>query len=98
MSIRGIAAWRQMQNWFNSQAAVTQQDTSLNNAANSAFTTAQSNYFQNLATLTAQAVLKREQSAAKAQTAALQALVNSANSAGGTNGANGTGGSVNILA
>jgi hypothetical protein len=93
MSIRGIAAWRQMQNWFNSQAAVTQQDTSLNNAANSSFTTAQSSYFQNLATLTAQAVLKREQSEAQTQTAALQTLINSANSATGTSGS-----SVNILA
>jgi hypothetical protein len=92
MSIREIAAWRQMQNWFNSQAAITQQDTSANDSANSSFTTAQSNYYQNSATLTAQAVLKREQSDAQTQTAALQTLVNEANSASGT------GSSVNILA
>jgi hypothetical protein len=95
MSIRQIAAWRQMQNWFNSQAAITQQDTSLNNAANSSFTTAQSNYYQNSASLTAQAVLNREQNEAQTQSTALQTLVNEADNADSTSS---TGSSVNILA
>jgi hypothetical protein len=86
MSIRGIAAWRQMQNWFASQAAVTQQDASVSYAANSAFTTAQSNYFQNLANLTEQQALKRVQAEAQAKSAALQKLIN------------GVGGSVNKVA
>ena len=77
MSIRAIAGWRQMQNWFNSQAAITQQDAAVNDAANNAFTTAQSNYFQNLATLTEQVALKRVQDQAQAKSAALQTLINS---------------------
>ncbi|HEV2955553.1 MAG TPA: hypothetical protein VGX95_05505 [Xanthobacteraceae bacterium] len=77
MSIRGIAAWRQMQNWFSSQAAITQQDASVNDAANNAFTTAQSNYFQNLASLTEQQALKRVQAQAQAKAAALKSLINS---------------------
>ncbi len=77
MSIRAVAGWRQMQNWFNSQAAITQQDASVNDAANNAFTTAQSNYFQNLASLTEQAALKRIQDQAKAKASALQTLIKS---------------------
>ena len=77
MSIRGIAGWRQMQNWFNSQAAITQQDASVHDAANSAFTATQQNYYQNLANLTAQQVLKRVQAQAQAKGAALKTLINS---------------------
>ena len=76
MSIRAIAGWRQMQNWFNSQAAITQQDASVHDGANSAFTAAQQNYFQNLASLTEQQALKRVQAQAKAKAAALQTLLN----------------------
>ena len=77
MSIRAVAGWRQMQNWFNSQAAITQQDSSMHDAANAAFATAQSNYFQNLANLTEQQALKRVQAQAQAKSAALKALINS---------------------
>jgi len=84
MSIRGIAGWRpigggsfNLNNWLNSQAAVTQQDLSANDAANSAFTTAQSNYFQNLSSLTEQAALERVQAEVKAKQAALQQLISS---------------------
>ncbi|HML12617.1 MAG TPA: hypothetical protein VK456_04885 [Xanthobacteraceae bacterium] len=101
MSVRSVGAWRSAFNldkWLNYQGAAAQQDTSLNNAANSAFATAQTNYFQNSATLTAQAVLKREQAAAQTQTAALQTLLNEANSAGGTGSSGSSGSSVNILA
>jgi hypothetical protein len=80
MSIRAVAGWRQMQNWFNSQAAITQQDSSLHDAANAAFATAQSNYYQNLANLAGQAALKRVQAQAKAKSAALQTLINSVGS------------------
>lgn len=80
MSIRAITGWRQMQNWFASQAAITQQDASVNDAANSAFTTAQSNYFQNLASLTEQAALKRVQAEVKAKQAALKKLISSVGS------------------
>jgi hypothetical protein len=80
MSVRPIAAWRQMNNWFNSQAAVTQQDMSANNSANSAFATAQSNYVQNLANLTGNAALKRVQAQGQAASAQLQALINSVGS------------------
>jgi hypothetical protein len=86
MSVRPIAAWRQMQNWFSSQGAITQQDASTNDAANSAFTSAQSSYYQNLASLTEQAALKRVQAEAQAKAAALQTLLN------------GVGGSVNKVA
>jgi hypothetical protein len=101
MSIRSIGAYRVPSNTFNlnkwlaDQGAAAQQDLSLNNAANSSFTTAQSNYYQNSATQTAQAVLDREQSQAQTQTAALQTLVNNAESA---ESASSTGGSVNVLA
>jgi hypothetical protein len=77
MSIRPVAGWRQMQNWFNSQAALTQQDSSVHDAANAAFATAQSNYFQNLASLTEKAALTRIQNQAKAKSAALKTLINS---------------------
>jgi hypothetical protein len=80
MSIRAVAGWRQMQNWFNSQAAITQQDSSVHDAANAAFATAQSNYYQNLANLAGQAALKRVQAQAKAKSAALQTLINSVGS------------------
>ena len=81
MSIRAIGGgWRQMQNWFASQGAITQQDASINDAANNAFTTAQSNYFQNLASLTEQAALKRIQNEAQAKAAALKALISSVGS------------------
>ena len=83
MSMR-IAGWRpiggasfNLNNWLNSQAAITQQDASANDTANSAFTTAQSNYFQNLASLTEQQALQRVQSQAKAKAAALQTLIKS---------------------
>jgi hypothetical protein len=78
MSIRSVGAWRSafnLNNWLNSQGAITQQDASVNDAANSAFATAQSNYFQNLATLTEQAALKRVQAEVKAKQAALQKLL-----------------------
>jgi hypothetical protein len=77
MSIRAVAGWRQMQNWFNSQAALTQQDAAVHDGANSAFTAAQQSYFQNLATLTEQQALKRVQAQAQAKSAALKTLINS---------------------
>jgi hypothetical protein len=77
MSISSIGGWRQMNNWFNFQGAVTQQDLSINDAANSAFANAQSSYFQNLASLTANAVLKRLQAEAQAKSAKLKQLVSS---------------------
>jgi ATP-dependent protease ClpP protease subunit len=77
MSIRPIAAWRQMENWFSSQGAITQQDAALNDAANSAFANAQSSYFQSLASLTEQVALKRVQAEAQAKSAALRTLINS---------------------
>jgi hypothetical protein len=87
MSIRAIAGWRpiggasfNLNHWLNSQGAITQQDASVNDAANSAFATAQSNYFQNLASLTEQAALKRIQAEVKAKQAVLQKLVSSVGS------------------
>jgi hypothetical protein len=77
MPIRAVAGWRQMQNWFNSQAAMTQQDASVHDAVNAAFTAAQQNYFQNLASLTEQQALKRIQAQAQAKSAALKTLINS---------------------
>jgi hypothetical protein len=69
-----------LNNWLNSQAAATQQDLSAYDGANSAFATAQSNYFQNMANLAGQAALKRVQAEAKAKQAALQKLVSSTGS------------------
>jgi len=80
MSIRSVGAWRSafnLNNWLSYQGAAAQQDASVNDAANNAFTTAQSNYFQNLASLTEQAALKRIQNQAQAKAAALQTLINS---------------------
>ncbi|HXW26902.1 MAG TPA: hypothetical protein VEK73_19325 [Xanthobacteraceae bacterium] len=93
MSVRMIAAWRQMDNWFNSQAAITQQDMSANNSANSSFATAQADYYQNLASLSATAATK--QLAAQGQSAgtALQTLANNSTSSN-----SGTGTSVDTLA
>jgi hypothetical protein len=87
MPARSIGGWRpiggasfNLNNWLNSQGAVTQQDLSVNDAANSAFATAQANYFQNMANLAGQAALKRVQAEAKAKQAALQKLVGSVGS------------------
>jgi hypothetical protein len=86
MSVQPVAAWRQMQKWFNSQAAITQQFASTHDAVNAAFAAAQSNYYQNLANLAANAALTRIQNDAKAKSAGLETLIN------------GLGGSVNKTA
>ena len=86
MSIRSISAWRVPSNafnlnkWLSYQGAAAQQDVSVNNAANNAFATTQSNYIQNLANLSANAALKRVQAQSKAEAAKLQALINSVGS------------------
>jgi hypothetical protein len=77
MSVQPVAAWRQMQRWFDSQAAMTQQLSSAHDAANAAFAAAQSNYYQSLANLAAQAALTRIQNDAKAKSAGLQTLIDS---------------------
>lgn len=80
MSIRSVGAWRSafnLNNWLNTQGAITQQDASVNDAANSAFATAQSNYFQNLASLTERQALQRVQAEVKAKQAELQKLIGS---------------------
>jgi hypothetical protein len=80
MAIRSVGAWRSAFNlnkWMNYQGAAAQQDVSLNDAANLAFANTQSNYFQNMANLTAQQVLKRVQAQAQAKGAALKTLINS---------------------
>jgi len=77
MSIRAVGGWRQMQNWFNSQGAITQQDGAVHDAANAALATAQTNYFQNLATIIEQTALKRVQAQAQAKSAALKTLISS---------------------
>lgn len=86
MSMR-IAGWRpiggasfNLDNWLNSQGAVTQQDLSANDTANSALATAQSNYIQNRANLAENAALKRVQAQIKAKQAELQKLVSSVGS------------------
>jgi hypothetical protein len=83
MSIRGLGGWRPASNafnlnkWLSYQGAAAQQDSSLNNAANNAFATAQSNYIQNMANLSANAALKRVEAQSKAAAAQLQGLINS---------------------
>jgi hypothetical protein len=80
MSIRSVGAWRSAFNlnrWLGAQGAAAQQDVSLNSAATSAFATAQSNYTQNMANLTANAALTRVQARSKAAAAQLQSLINS---------------------
>jgi hypothetical protein len=80
MSVRPVSAWRQMQNWFNYQGAINQQDAALHDAINAAFATAHSNYYQGLASLATKAALTRIQNEAKAKSAGLQALINSVGS------------------
>ena len=82
MSLRAVAGWRpigagsfNLNKWLSNQGAAAQQDVSLNNAANSAFATAQANYFQNLANLTENQVLKRVQAEVKAKQAELKKLL-----------------------
>jgi hypothetical protein len=86
MSMR-IAGWRpiggasfNLSNWLNSQGAATQQDLAANDGANSAFATAQTSYYQNLANLAGQAAVKRLQAEAKAKQAELQKLLSSVGS------------------
>ena len=79
MSIRSVGAWRSAFNlnkWLNYQGAAAQSDTSLNSAANSAFATAQTNYIQNMANLSANAALQRVQAKSKTAAAQLQSLIN----------------------
>jgi len=83
MSIRSVGAWRpafNLNKWLNYQGAAAQQDVSLNNAANNAFAATQSNYFQNMANLAANAALKRVQAQSKTSAAQLQALIKSVGS------------------
>ena len=81
MSIRSVGAWRvpsgafNLNKWLGAQGAAAQSDVSLNNAANSAFATAQSNYIQNMANLAANAALTRVQSQSKAAAAQLKSLI-----------------------
>jgi hypothetical protein len=69
-----ISAWSQINNWFNSQASATQQMTAANDAANSAFASAATNFWQGMASLAATAALNRTLAEAAAKTAALKAL------------------------
>jgi len=83
MSLRSVGAWRpafNLNKWMNYQGAAAQQDVGLNNAANAAFAATQSNYFQNMANLAANAALKRVQAQSKASAAQLQALIASVGS------------------
>jgi hypothetical protein len=75
MSVRPVAAWRQMNNWFSSQGAATQQLLSAHQAAASAFSNAQASYFQGTANLAATAALNRVKGEAQAKNAALQQLL-----------------------
>ena len=83
MSIRSIGAWRVPSNafnlnrWLGYQGAAAQQDVSINGAANSAFATAQTNYVQNMANLSANAAFTRVQNQSKTAAAQLQALIQS---------------------
>jgi hypothetical protein len=79
MSIRSVGAWRSAFNlnkWLNYQGAAAQSDVSVNNATNSAFATAQTNYIQNMANLSANAALQRVQAKSKTAAAQLQSLIN----------------------
>jgi hypothetical protein len=79
MSVRSVGAWRSAFNlnkWLGAQGAAAQQDTSLNSAAMSAFTTAQTNYTQNMANLSANAALTRVKAQSKTAAAQLQTLIN----------------------
>src|SRR5215468_9108364 len=80
MSIRSVGAWRpafSLNKWLSYQGAAAQQDVALNSAAISAFATAQSNYVQNMANLSANAALTRVQAQSKAAAAKLQSLISS---------------------
>ena len=80
MAIRSVGAWRSAFNlnkWMNHQGVAAQQDVALNNAANLAFSTAQSNYRQNMANLAANAALTRVKAQSKASAAQLQAVIDS---------------------
>lgn len=80
MSVRSVGAWRSAFNldrWLGAQGAAAQQDASLNSTTTSAFATAQSNYVQNMANLTANAALTRVQAQSKTAAAQLQSLINS---------------------
>ena len=80
MSVRPIAAWRQMNNWFNSQGAATQQLIATHQAAAAAFGNAQASYYQGTANLAATAALNRVKSEAQAKSATLQNLIGSVGS------------------
>lgn len=80
MSVRSVGAWRSafsLNRWLSYQGAAAQQDVSLNSAATSAFATAQSNYIQNMANLSANAALTRVQAQSKTAAAQLQSLISS---------------------
>ena len=78
--LRSVGGWRpafNLNKWMNYQGAAAQQDVSLNNAANLAFASTQSNYTQNRANLAANAALTRVKAQSKAAAAQLQTLINS---------------------
>lgn len=77
MFIGPVWGWRSVNDWFNAQAALNQQLSAANDAANSAFAAAQTNFYQGMASFAATAAVNRLNAEASAKSAALQALTKS---------------------
>jgi hypothetical protein len=73
-------AWRQMDNWFNSQGVANQQLMAAHQAAAAAFGDANVNYYQGMASLSATAAVTRLHNQAQAKNASLQNLINAVGS------------------
>jgi hypothetical protein len=81
MFVRSVGGgWRQMDNWFSSQGAANQQLLAAHQAAAAAFSDANVNYYQGMASLSATAAVNRLKSQAQAKNAALQNLLNAVGS------------------
>jgi hypothetical protein len=74
MSVHSISGLQHTNQWNTGRTAAIQQFLAVHDAANAAFATANTNYWQGMASLAATAALKRVQAQATAKTAALQNL------------------------
>lgn len=75
MFVAPVSTWLQANSWANTQGPPIQQVMTVQDVADAAFASAQSNYFQGTAGLAAMVALKRLQAAGKPEPAALQTLI-----------------------
>jgi hypothetical protein len=75
MFVAPVSTWMQANSWANTQGSPIQQVMTVQDVADAAFASAQTDYFQGTAGLAGMAALKRLQAAGKPEPAPLQTLI-----------------------